>query len=140
MPARLSLLQWLAQLRFVPPPPCLQIVAVAQLVNKLEDGAVQSFNDADVELFSMFSPYAAVALRIAWLYNKAQVEGKQNYVLLSLAHKLAQKGVFWPDFVSRWMPVSLSVVLALFRCPCLPPQLRVTSLWCGGVTRGGALG
>ena len=54
-----------------------EIVAVAQLINKLEDGQVSEFTQADVTTFNAFSGYAAASLRNAQLHRTSQLSLQQ---------------------------------------------------------------
>eukprot|EP01004_Peranema_trichophorum_P003208 NODE_220_length_3207_cov_54.419909_g191_i0.p1 GENE.NODE_220_length_3207_cov_54.419909_g191_i0~~NODE_220_length_3207_cov_54.419909_g191_i0.p1 ORF type:complete len:1025 (-),score=180.24 NODE_220_length_3207_cov_54.419909_g191_i0:133-3090(-) len=62
------------------------VVAVAQLVNKLEG---PRFTHEDEDVFTTFSTYAAVTLRNAKMYALAKREQQKSEIMLTMAHTLS---------------------------------------------------
>ena len=64
------------------------IVAVAQLVNKMDGTEITNFTEKDVAHFRGFAGYAAASLRNTRLFRVADHEYRKSESMLSLAHTL----------------------------------------------------
>ena len=66
------------------------IVAVAQLLNKTENGVISTFTSEDLNLFKTYAAFAGLAIHNAELYNEQESLMQKNKFFISVLETLSQ--------------------------------------------------
>ncbi|XP_055948620.1 dual 3',5'-cyclic-AMP and -GMP phosphodiesterase 11-like isoform X3 [Argiope bruennichi] len=85
-----------------------EVKGVAQIINKC--GGEEPFTDADEKVFSQYLQFCGIGLHNAELYERSQLENKQNQVLLDLAHMIFREQSTTENIVFRIMAHAQSLL------------------------------
>ncbi|XP_065556370.1 cGMP-specific 3',5'-cyclic phosphodiesterase-like [Artemia franciscana] len=78
-----------------------EVLGVAEIINKIDDGNVTEFCEKDVELFKRYLTFAGIGIQNATLFEISRREFVRNQILLNLAKCIFEEQSTLEDLLTR---------------------------------------